>query len=107
MAYGYGSWSARWLWWRGGRSLRRDRRTVGELLRAGHDDAVAWFQALEDRVVVADDRPDLDRPLLRGELAAGVLGHEGEELAVDAQHRGDRHDQAVGGVPDDPRPDVL
>src|SRR6266550_8371786 len=64
------------------RGLRRDRHTIRELLRAGHHHAVAGFQAFADRIVVADDRSDLDRALLRRELAAGLLGDEREELAV-------------------------
>ena len=69
---------------------RRDRRAVGELLRARHDDALAGLEAVEHRVVVADDRPDLDRALPRDERRLAVrplrlFGDEREILAVDAQ----------------------
>src|SRR5471032_2253504 len=93
-----------WLLWRhGAGGLWGDRRTVGELLRARDDDAVARFEAFEHGVVVADDRTDLDGPLLRDERAGGLLGDEREKLAVDPQHSGDGHDEPVRGLPDDPR----
>ena len=55
----------------GGRRVRRgrDRRAVQELLRAGDDDLLPGLDAFEHRIVVADDRADLDRALMRDELA--------------------------------------
>src|SRR5262245_52083309 len=82
---------------RRGAALHGDRRPVGELLHARRDDPLARLDALEDRIILPDDRPDLDRALFRDELAAGVLRDEREHLAADPQYGGDRHDQAAGG----------
>src|SRR5262249_12563731 len=62
---------------------RLDRRAVGEFLDAGGDDPLARLDAVEDWIVLAGDRADGYRALLRHELAASLLGDEREELAVD------------------------
>ena len=65
------------------------------------------LDAGEHGVVVADDRPDRDRTLFRDELAAGVFGDEREDLPVQPQHRGDRHDESGRRLPDEARAHVL
>ena len=77
------------------------------LLDAGDDDALAGLEAVDDRVVVAGNRTDFDRALLRDQLAAGVFRDEREVLPADAQHGDDRDDNARRGLPDDARTDEL
>src|SRR5260221_3800690 len=83
------------------------RSAVSEFLRPRDDDAIAGLETVEDGVVLAGDRPQLDRLLFGDHLAAGVLRDEGKDLPADAQHRRDRNDEPFTGVPDDPGAHVL
>src|SRR3989442_3435915 len=96
-----------WLSWRRTRALRGNRCAVSELLCARHDDPLAGSDAFEQRIIVADDRADLDRALLRDELAVRAVRDKREKLSIDPQHGRDRHDEPVRGLPDDARADVL
>src|SRR5467141_839363 len=96
-----------WLSWRRTRALRGNRCAVSELLCARHDDPLARLDPLEQRIIVADDRADLDRALPRDELAVRARRDEREKLSIDPQHSRDRHDEPVRGPPDDARAHVL
>src|SRR4029077_15920748 len=83
------------------------RYSVHELLCAGGDHPLARLDPVENGIVLAGDRADLDRALLRDELAARVFRDEGEELSVDPQDGGDGDHQDAVGLPDDARANVL
>src|SRR2546422_1930408 len=92
-----------------GLPLRRRlyRYSIRKLLSSGGHNTLAGCDAVEHRIVIAGDRAHLDRPLFGDELAAFVLRDEREVLTVDAEHGGNRHDEAFSRLPDDPRADEL
>src|SRR4029079_4823010 len=73
---------------------------VADFLDAGHDEPIADLEAALDDVVVAEERPELERSLTGHEAVALGLGHEAEVLPVDPGD-GNRRDCDPGLTPPD------
>src|SRR6478735_1958271 len=81
-------------------ALGLDWSAVADFLDAGHDEPIAGLEAALDNVVVAEERPELERALTGHEAVALGLGDEAEVLSVDPGD-GNRRDRDPRLTPPD------